>query len=59
MESTYEVYENGVLVSSTVIEVPDLPPTPEEQLAELRATVDTLLALLEGWARGNRSNRTV
>lgn len=48
MESTYEVYENGVLVSSTVIEVPDLPPTTEEQIAELQATVDTLLALLEG-----------
>ena len=48
MESTYEVYENGVLVSSTVIDIPDLPPTPEEQIAELQATVDTLLALLEG-----------
>ena len=48
METTHEVWENGVLVSSTVIEVPDSPPTPEEQIAELRATVDQLLALLEG-----------
>lgn len=31
MQTTYEVYENGQLISSTVIEVPDSPPTPEEQ----------------------------
>lgn len=48
MQTTYEVYENGQLISSTVIEVPDSPPTPEEQIAELQATVDQLLALLEG-----------
>lgn len=48
MISKHEVYENGVLISTTEVEVPDADPTDAERIAELEATVAALLELLEG-----------
>lgn len=43
-----ETVNDGTVTVEPTLPGEVAPPTPEEQLAELRATVDTLLALLEG-----------
>jgi len=40
---TVEFYEDGVLVRTETIEVPDAPPSLDERIAALEDAVDTLI----------------
>jgi len=43
-----EIFVDGVLVETIEVETPVVDLTPEERIAELEQTLETLLALLEG-----------
>lgn len=40
---TVELYDNGVLISTEIVEVPDPEPSPDERIAALEDAVDTLI----------------